>query len=95
MRVIGKVFEPLFLRYPWCWFVLTQIEKLRIYIFYPVRLSSAHRKKYSQRMGQMYNGREDLKNILRYVDFTRICNFKKEYPKLNHNILKEGITLTL
>ena len=48
--------------------------------------------KHSQKMEQMYNGREDLKNILSYVDFTILCNVIKQFPELNLNIAKEGIT---
>ena len=46
-------------------------------------------------MEQVHNGREDWKIYLSYVDFTRIFNVIKKFPELDHNILKEGITLTL
>ena len=39
----------------------------------------------------MYNRRDNLKNILSYVDFTKLCNVIKQSTELNHNIVKEGI----
>ena len=46
-------------------------------------------------MEQMLNGREDLKNILSYVDFIIFCNVINEFYELNHNIEKEGITFPI
>ena len=37
---------------------------------------------------QIYNEREDLKNILSCVDFTRVYNVIKKLPELNHIIIK-------
>ena len=41
---------------------------------------------------QMYIGREDQKNILSYVDFTRLCYVISQFTRLSFGILKEGIT---
>ena len=48
--------------------------------------------KYGQKVEQMYNQREYLKNILSCIDFNRLCNVIKQFPELNHNIAKEGIS---
>ena len=39
----------------------------------------------------MYNGRENLVNILSYVDFAKLCNVIQIFFELNHNFVKEGI----
>ena len=46
-------------------------------------------------MEQVHNGREDWKIYLSYVDFTRIFNVIKKFPKSTHTFLREGITLPL
>ena len=39
----------------------------------------------------IYIGREDRRNILGHVDFTRSCNVISQYTELNHDISKEDI----
>ena len=46
-------------------------------------------------MEQIYNVREELMNILSYVDFEKMCNIIKNSPGLNHNFVKEDITFPL
>ena len=43
----------------------------------------------------MYNRRDNLKNILRYVDFNRLWNIIKQFTELNLNIVKEVINFNL
>ena len=43
----------------------------------------------------MYNGREGLKSILSYVDFTILCNPIKKFSEFIHIFVKEGITFPL
>ena len=50
--------------------------------------------KENQQMEQMYNAREEMMNILSYVDFSKLCNVMKVFTELNQNILKEGITFS-
>ena len=49
---------------------------------------------HSQQTEQMYNGREDEKNILSYVHFERLCNFIKIFTEFNKDFVKEGITFS-
>ena len=44
--------------------------------------------KHSQKTKQMYNEREDLKNILSCADFTRLYNSIKQLIELYQNITK-------
>ena len=46
-------------------------------------------------MAHMYNGREDLKNMLSHVDFTRLCNAMQKLSEFNLNIVKGGINFPL
>ena len=43
----------------------------------------------------MYIGRENYKNVLSYVDFTRICNDMSQFSELTIDILINGITFSL
>ena len=43
----------------------------------------------------MYIGREDQKNILSCVDFTRLFNIINRFSELNIDILREGISFNL
>ena len=49
----------------------------------------------SQCMKKMYNTGEKLRNILSYVDFSKLCNAIKYFSELNRNFLKEGINFPL
>ena len=40
----------------------------------------------------MYSGREDEKNILGYLDFSRLNNVIKQFPGLNIDVLSDSIT---
>ena len=48
----------------------------------------------NQQTEQMYNGREDEKNILSYVHFERLFNFIKIFTEFNKDFVKEGITFS-
>ena len=49
---------------------------------------------HNHKMEQMYNRREELMNILSYVDFSKLCHFIDDFPLFNHNDVKEGVTLS-
>ena len=44
---------------------------------------------------KMNNGTEKQKNMLSYIDFTRLCSVIKKFPELNHNFVKESFTCPL
>ena len=46
-------------------------------------------------MEQMYNSREEMMNILSYVDFANLCHVITLFPESNKNVVKEDINLTL
>ena len=46
-------------------------------------------------MERGYNGSEESINILSRIDFSKICDFIKNFPKLNHFFVKEGVNLPL
>ena len=43
----------------------------------------------------MYIGGEEKKNILRFVDFLKLCNVTNQFTYLTIDILTNGITLPL
>ena len=46
-------------------------------------------------MEQMYNTREELIDILIYVDFVKLCNEIKYFPELNQICVEESITFSI
>ena len=50
---------------------------------------------HNQQMERMYNGIDELLNILSCVGFAKLCYVIKNLPELNHNFVKEGITFPL
>ena len=63
--------------------VVTQLSKIYVW------------KIYIQKKEHMYIGREDEKNILSYVDFTRLRNVMSRFPELSIDILTNGISFPL
>ena len=53
------------------------------------------RNKYNQQVEQMYNEREEIINILSYVDFSKLCNIIKFFPESNQKFAKEVITFPI
>ena len=53
------------------------------------------RNKENQQMEKMYNGREEMMNILRCVDLKKLCNVIKDFIQLNKKNVKEGIHFSL
>ena len=51
--------------------------------------------KNNRKMEVMYNAREHMKNILSYVDFSRLFQVIKYIPRLNPNFGKEDIAFPL
>ena len=50
---------------------------------------------HGQQLEQMYNRREDDKNILSCVHFARLFNVINKFSELNHTFVKEGINFPL
>ena len=46
-------------------------------------------------MKQIYNERENVKNIFCYVQFIRLFNFIRQFTDWNISIVEEGINSTL
>ena len=51
--------------------------------------------KHSDKKEQMYIGREDEKNIFSCADFTRLCNFIRNFPEFSLGIFNNDITFPL
>ena len=53
------------------------------------------RNKQNQHMEEMYIAREKIKNILSYVDFSKLCHVITYFTKLNKTFGQEDITFPL
>ena len=51
--------------------------------------------KNSRKMEVIYNVREHMENILRYIDFVKMCQVINYFTQLNPNFGKEDITFPL
>ena len=51
-------------------------------------IKSCKKEQKNQLREPMYVAREKWKNILSYVDFSKICNVIKSFPELKQNIGK-------
>ena len=67
---------------------IMQIKWMKSHIQIVDQLSKANVwSKQKQQMELMYNSREDVMNILSYVDFEKLCHVIKYFPQLNQKLV--------